>query len=93
MFYSIIKLKLKKGILNRLLKKKNTIPKFEFIKSYKFKDKYFSKTKKWIWIKQDQIALLEKDENGIIKAITFSDLPIELKPEFKEMNVYRKSYD
>ena len=58
------------GILNRFLKKKKTIPEFEFIKSYEFKDKYFSRTKKWTWIKQDQVALLEKDENGKIIATT-----------------------
>ncbi len=58
------------GIFNKLLKKNKNIPEFEFIKSYEFKDKYFSRIKKWTWIKQDQISLMEKDENGKIKMTT-----------------------
>ncbi|WP_300022794.1 hypothetical protein [uncultured Maribacter sp.] len=58
------------GIFNNFLKKNKSIPEFEFIKSYEFKDKYFSRVKKWTWIKQDQISLMEKDENGQVKMTT-----------------------
>ena len=58
------------GILNKLFNKKKTLPEFDFIKSYSYKDKYFSRSKKWNWLNSEQISLVEKDEDGKIKMTT-----------------------
>ncbi|WP_053978618.1 hypothetical protein [Mangrovimonas xylaniphaga] len=58
------------GIFNKLFSKTNVTPEFDFIKSYKYRDKYFSRTKQWTWLNPEQISLIEKDENGKIKMTT-----------------------
>jgi len=58
------------GIFKNIFKKNYAIPEFDFIKSYEYKDKYFSRIKKWKWINSEQISLVEKDENGKIKMTT-----------------------
>lgn len=51
-------------------KNRRELPKFDFIKSYPEKDKYFVRIKKWNWVNPEQISLLEKDSDGKIKMTT-----------------------
>ncbi|RSC92960.1 hypothetical protein [Tenacibaculum singaporense] len=58
------------GIFKNIFRNNYKTPEFDFIKSYEYKDKYFSRIKKWNWINSEQISLIERDENGEIKMTT-----------------------
>lgn len=66
------------GIFDKLFNKKQTIPEFEFIKSYLHKDKYFSRVKKWNWLNSEHISLIEKNDEGKIKMTTLEYWPQEM---------------
>ncbi|MVO10437.1 hypothetical protein GOQ30_14780 [Flavobacterium sp. TP390] len=51
-------------------KNKHVIPEFEFINTFSEKDFYFVRTKQWMWITKEEIALVHKDEKGSIKTTT-----------------------
>lgn len=51
-------------------KNKSVIPEFEFINTFSEKDFYFVRTKQWMWVTKEEIALVHKDEKGSIKTTT-----------------------